>query len=137
MFNTDHYTSRHFNQIADLGYTLAKKSDNVDKIRSEYNFYYFLPDHIKMFFIQPFNLTEEEGTASYEMEKIPVLNAAQLLISGQMTKESFSQLLFRISDYQAKAGLVESTKEAVLEQAKYLVIDKTEARLKDLNYQPQ
>ena len=137
MFNTDYYTSRYFNQIADLGYTLAKKSDNIEKIKSEYNFYYLLPDYLKMYFVQPFNLSEDEGAATYEMEKIPVLNAAQQLISGQMTKESFDWFLARVSDFQAKAGLLESTEEEVLEQAKYLVIEKTEARLKDLDYKEQ
>lgn len=137
MFKTDYYNSRYFNEILDLGDTLVKKSDNVEKIVSEYNFYYLLPDYLKRFFIQPFNLVEEEESASYEMEKLPVLNSAQLLLSGQITPESFYALLSRISDFQAKAGLVESTEAHVLVQSKYLVLDKTKARLDGLGYEDE
>lgn len=137
MFNTDNYNSRYFNEILDAGSTLIKKSGNVEKITSEYNFYYLLPDHVKMYFIQPFNLKREENSASYEMEKVHVPNAAQLLIFGGIDEKSFFALVTKVSEFQAAAGLVKSTKEQVMEQANYLVIDKTVARLNGLGYEPQ
>lgn len=137
MFNTDYYHSRYFNQVTDAGETVVKKSDNIEKVLSEYKFYYMLPDHLKRFFVQPFNLEKTETTASYEMEKIRVDNAAQLLISGKMSQESFRALMYKVSLFQAEAGLVKSTQEEVTAQATYLVIEKTEARLKGLSYQNQ
>lgn len=137
MFNTDSYSSRYFNEILDTGSTLIKRSDNISKIESEHNFYYLLPDYLKMYFIQPFNLVKEENSASYEMEKLHVLNSAQLLLSDQLDKDSFFALISKVSEFQAKAGLVKATKEQVLEQSKYLVIDKTVARLDGLGYEPQ
>lgn len=137
MFNTDGYNSRYFNEIIDAGSTLVKKSGNTTKIESEYNFYYLLPDQVKMYFIQPFNLVKEDKSASYEMEKIHILNSAQLLISGQISKDSFFALVSKISEFQAKAGLAKATKEQVMAQAKYLVIDKTVARLNGFGYDAQ
>lgn len=137
MFKTEHYSSRYFNQIIDSGDTLIKKSDNVKKIVSEYSFYYLLPDYLKRFFIQPFNLVEEEDSASYEMEKVQIPNSAQLLLSEQLEKESFFALISKVSEFQAKAGLVKSTKEQVMAQARYLVLEKTATRLDGLGYETE
>ena len=51
IFITGGFDARFFNALAGDAYTVTKKSTKTEKIKSEYKFYYLLPDNMKMWFV--------------------------------------------------------------------------------------
>lgn len=131
MLNTSRYHSRYFNNVYEHNDLVVKSSTNIKKIKSEYRYYYYLPDSAKRFFVQPFNLKISNGIASYEMEKINVENLAKLALSNNLTKESFSKVLDKISIFKEQAGLYQNSAK---KQSEYLVLEKTFSRIKQIEH---
>ena len=132
MFSTDYYHSRFFNTVVADGRFVIKSSDNVEKIKSEYQFYYYLPENIKNYFVRPFSLVLNENIASYSMDKIPVLNAAQTLISGSMRAEELHELLDQIFNFISTCPESAKAVEEVKLESWNLVVAKTFTRLRDM-----
>lgn len=132
MFNTDYYNSRFFNKVVADGDTVVKSSSNIDKIKSEYQFYYYLPKNLKEFFVQPFSLIVGEDVAKYSMTKIPVPNSAQLILSGKLSEKEFSYLLDEIFRFKSLCPAIDKDSDAVMLEAWALVVTKTFTRLRDM-----
>lgn len=60
--------ARYFNNIALKDDIVTKSSTDIYKIKSEFNYYYLLPDDLKPFFVKPFNYRETENEAMYDMK---------------------------------------------------------------------
>lgn len=129
MFNTSYYTSRFFNEVKVVDGLVTKSSTNKDKIKSEFNFYYHLPDNLKRYLIQPFNLINIDDRLSYSMEHIQTPNAAELLLSGYMDKESLTHLLSKVERFRQECPVGDLDETAVRTQSKQLVINKARTRL--------
>ena len=129
MFNTDYYTSRFFNEVRVVGDLVVKSSTNKTKITSEFNFYYLLPANLQRFFIQPFDLCEESDRLMYSMEHVSVPSSAKLLLNGTLSEDSFFRFLQKISAFREECLEGEHGLEAVQQQSKQLVLDKTIKRL--------
>jgi hypothetical protein len=132
VFSTDHYHSRFFNTVVADGRFVIKSSNNIEKIKSEYQFYYYLPEHLKNYFVKPFSFEIAEGSASYRMVKVPVLNAAQTLISGSMRAEEFQRLLDQIFDFISTCTASDKTVDEVKLESWNLVVVKAFTRLRDM-----
>jgi hypothetical protein len=132
VFSTDHYHSRFFNTVVADGRFVIKSSNNIEKIKSEYQFYYYLPENLKNYFVKPFSLEITEGVASYRMVKVPVLNAAQTLISGSMRAEEFQRLLDQIFDFISTCTASDKTVDEVKLESWNLVVVKAFTRLRDM-----
>jgi hypothetical protein len=131
MFNTNNYTSRYFNNIKKSNDLLIKSSTNIDKIKAEYNYYYYLPKNLQRYFIQPFDLFIDNGQASYKMECVNYKNLAQLFLSEYVKVTSFNKILKKIDGFKKNTYIED--KGLALTNAQYLVLEKTSSRIKDLD----
>jgi len=133
MFNTDHYSSRYFNDVLAAGNIVIKSSDDLEKIKSEYDYYYYLPNNIKRYFVQPFNFQYVDGLASYKMERVFVDNAGETMVNGEMSMASFKRMLSRIEEFKSESIEIPEDYESVYLESKYLVLDKTFNRIKSFH----
>lgn len=101
----EEYKTRYFNKIQYVKdkNLLIKSSTNIDKIISEYKYYYNLPHHIQRYFAQPFNLEKKSEIASYHVEKFFMKDLAFQFVYNKITNISFKNLFDRISIFQEES----------------------------------
>jgi len=92
---TGNFDSRYFNSLKGNDYTIVKSSSNTRKIKAEYSFYHLLPEDMKYWFVLPFDYKEENGVASYSMERLHMTDLAIKWVHGSMDEKEFSGLLDR------------------------------------------
>lgn len=80
-------------------YTIAKQSNNKNKIKAEYEYYYLLPESMKMWFVMPYNYTEDGESASYTMEMFHMNSVGHDIVSGAITLEDLESILVKISRF--------------------------------------
>ena len=131
MFNTDYYNSRYFNKLYIDGDLIVKTSTNIEKIKSEYDYYYYLPQSIQRFFVQPFGYNVKNEIASYKMEFINHSNLAKLFKTEYVGANSFLKILNKIDTFKEHKKLF--SKEEIFLESKYLVLKKTKNRIKNSN----
>lgn len=129
MFETSYYNSRYFNKVLRFGDIVIKSSDNIEKIKSEYDYYYYLPNSHKRFFVQPFDLEIKNGIASYKMDFVNYKNIAEYSQTNKLLPADLNAILSTIDSF--KSIYKKTSKEKVYDQSKYLVIEKTKNRIKD------
>lgn len=129
MYNTNSYHSRYFNNVVKKNDLIIKTSTNIEKIKAEYDYYYFLPNNLKRYFVQPFDLLVHADYANYKMECINYKNLAQLFISDYIDVKSFKNILNHIDNFKTNTYRVEY--DNAHNQSKYLVIEKTKDRIKN------
>lgn len=130
------YKTRYFNTIeeSDISGILVKKSSDTEKIVEEYNYWYSLPENLQSYFVRPFDLKIEHGSASYHMEEVLADNAGAQLAAGVLSESSFRSLFARIVEFKETAALISKT-HGDLDidlNSKFLVLEKTENRINDL-----
>ncbi len=95
-FLTSHFDVRHFNAISFDTYTVRKESADKDKIRREYTYWRLLPDNMKFWMVQPFDLRDDGDKASYAMERLHVPDVALQWVHGAFGVSEFTRFLERI-----------------------------------------
>lgn len=90
---TGNFDSRYFNSLKGNEYTLVKSSTNKKKIKAEYSFYHLLPEDMKFWFVMPFGYKENEGSASYTMERLHMTDLAIKWVHGSMDEAEFEELM--------------------------------------------
>ena len=95
-FITSGFDARFFNALAGDEYTVTKKSTKIEKIKSEYNFYYLLPENMKMWFVMPYDYKEDAQSASYTMERFHMTDIAIRFVHGAVSKEELSEILDKL-----------------------------------------
>ena len=75
-FITGGFDARFFNALAGDEYTVTKRSAKKEKIKAEYQFYYLLPETMKMWFVMPYDYKEDADGASYTMERFHMTDIA-------------------------------------------------------------
>lgn len=131
-FLTSHFEARHFNAIAYDRFTVRKASADSAKIRREYAFWGLLPEAMKPFFVQPYDLREEAGQASYAMERLNVPDMALQWVHGALDMPELSRFLdraFHFLSSRPKRSVSRAEAEAVRHD---LYLAKLEARLAGL-----
>lgn len=132
------YKTRYFNTIERIeahGY-IKKISKDTQKLKAEYDYWYALPENLQHYFVQPFNFNMNGDTAHYYMEELYVKNAGDLLVSGELSDLSFDRLFKKIKEYRATLPGLAASEDAVDQNAKSLVLDKTRTRLEELKNTP-
>jgi len=131
-FITGGFDARFFNALQGDAYTVTKKSNKKEKIKSEYNFYYLLPDNMKMWFVMPFDYREEKDFASYTMERYHMTDIAIRFVHGAVDEAEFKDILQKLFYFigirkkkQVSAGEAGKVADA-------LYLDKLDARLEEL-----
>jgi len=133
---TGNFDSRYFNTLKGDMYTLVKSSSNKQKIKAEYNFYHFLPDDMKFWFVMPFNYREEGTTASYTMERFHMTDLSVKWVHGSMNEKDFENLMEKYF-YFFRCRHRKACSEEVFERtANALYVDKVRGRIVELKRLP-
>lgn len=124
--------ARFFNSIKLDEYTVTKQSKNIEKIKSEYNYYHLLPDSMKMWFVMPFDYKEDNDIASYKMERLYMTDLAIKWVHGSISIPEFIQLCDKYFYYINKRSSKACSKEEYNNIANSLYVDKVNDRIKTL-----
>lgn len=127
---TSGFDARFFNALAGNDFTVTKSSTNKKKIKSEYQFYYLLPEQMKMWFVMPFDYREEEDRASYTMERVHTTDIAIRFVHGAVNLEEFEDILNRLFYFVKTRVQKEVTKEEYEKEGRKLYVDKVLERMK-------
>ncbi len=132
---TQTYKTRYFNSIERVegSGVLRKTSRDFDKLKAEYDYWYALPSAVSKYFVQPINFTSDSYVSSYDMEELPVANAAEQLVTGAMSNKSFSELFNQIQTYRDVAASYSRDPRVVSFFGSAIVLGKTAARVESLN----
>lgn len=131
-FITGGFEARFFNALEGDEYTVTKKSSNKEKIKSEYDFYYLLPDEMKRWFVMPFHYQNQEKFASYEMERYHMTDIAIRFVHGAIDIREFRDIMDQVFLFvQNREKRTVSSDEAA-KHRKALYIEKVEARIAKL-----
>lgn len=131
-FITGGFDARFFNALEGDEYTVTKRSAKKEKIRAEYEFYYLLPDTMKMWFVMPYDYREDESGASYTMERFHMTDIAIRFVHGAVDADELKDILDKLFYF---IGL-RATKPVEPEQGRKiaddLYIGKLKARMEEL-----
>lgn len=131
------FDSRYFNSLKGNEFTLVKSSSNKKKIKSEYMYYHFLPDDMKIWFVMPFDYQEYDDKASYTMERLHMTDLAIKWVHGSIDEKEFSDILdkyFYFINNRHKRKISEKQYNSI---AKELYEDKVLNRIDDLKKLPE
>lgn len=95
------FSLRYFNSLQlSRNVFFLKKSKNVEKMVAEHTFFSQLPAQVRPYFPQVGELLNEQTVAGYEIEIIPTLDVAKLLLNGVFNDaERASSLMNLIGQY--------------------------------------
>ena len=126
---TSGFDARFFNTLEGDRYTVTKRSTNKEKIKSEYQFYYFLPREMQHWFVQPYSYEESEKTACYSMERMHMTDLAIQYVHGAVSPEDLDQILCQLFYFLRTRCTKKISKEEYEKQSKFLYLDKVMERL--------
>lgn len=139
-FITSGFEARFFNALQGDEYTVTKRSANKQKIKSEYTFYYLLPETMKMWFVMPFAYQEEPDGASYTMERLHVTDIAIRYVHGAVDMEEMKDILkklFRFIRSRVRKEVSEAEYGDLRERLYIRKVDERIAELKKYGSFPQ
>ena len=131
-FITGGFDSRFFNELSGDDYTVIKHSANVEKLRREYTFYGLLPDEMKMWFAMPFAYREENGEASYTMERYHMTDLAIRYVHGAICPDEFAKIMDKLFRFITTRPKKSVSNEEYERCADALYVDKVRKRIDDL-----
>lgn len=136
-FITGGFDARFFNALAGDEYTVTKKSTKIEKIKSEYNFYYLLPENMKMWFVMPYDYKEDATSASYTMERFHMTDIAIRFVHGAVSPEELSEILDKLFYFVQLRKSKPVDAEKAKEVADELYMTKLLSRMDDLKKLPE
>lgn len=136
-FITGGFDARFFNALAGDEHTVTKKSSKKEKIKAEYNFYYFLPDNMKMWFVMPYDYKESEDGASYKMERYHMTDIAIRFVHGAVSTDEMRDILDKLFYFIRLRKCKAVSAAAAKEVADELYLTKLKSRMEDLKKLPE
>ena len=136
-FITSGFDARYFNALAGDEHTVTKRSTKIEKIKSEYNFYYLLPDNMKMWFVMPYDYKEDKDSASYTMERFHMTDIAIRFVHGAVSCEELSDILDKLFYFVKLRKSKSVDGKTAAEVADELYVKKLKARMDDLKKLPE
>jgi hypothetical protein len=131
------YITRAYNNIFidEKKNILIKSSTNTEKIKSEHDYYWELPHNIMRYFAMPFDFKYNNSRAEYSMEIFKMQDLAGQYVSGELSVESFKELLERIKSFQDEC--YESTESEkfnvdVMQESIDIILNKIDLRIQEL-----
>lgn len=131
-FITGGFDARFFNALLGDEHTVTKRSTKKEKIKAEYNFYYLLPDNMKMWFVMPYDYKEDEEGASYTMERFHMTDIAIRFVHGAVSLEELSDILEKLFYFVHLREKKVVDEETLLKVKNDLYIEKLKQRMADL-----
>jgi len=93
------HDSRHFNEIKSSGDLYIKKSSNVTKLKSEFDFLENVPDHLTDYFVKVFEFAKEPDFSQYSMVSHDIKDVSYLFLSNRLNEDSFKILMTLLQKY--------------------------------------
>lgn len=131
-FITGGFDARFFNALAGDEYTVTKRSAKKEKIKAEYQFYYLLPETMKMWFVMPYDYKEDADGASYTMERFHMTDIAIRFVHGAVDEDELKDILDKLFYFINLRATKEVSSDVGKAVAKELYIDKLAARMEEL-----
>lgn len=131
-FITGGFDARFFNALEGDEYTVTKRSSKKEKIRAEYEFYYLLPDAMKMWFVMPYDYKEDENGASYTMERFHMTDIAIRFVHGAVGTEELRDILDKLFYFIHLRTEKQVEASEGRDKAKELYIGKVRQRMEEL-----
>lgn len=131
-FITGGFDARFFNALAGDEYTVTKRSTKKEKIKAEYQFYYLLPETMKMWFVMPYDYKEDADGASYTMERFHMTDIAIRFVHGAVDEDELKDILDKLFYFINLRATKEVSSDVGKAVAKELYIDKLAARMEEL-----
>lgn len=131
-FITGGFDARFFNVLAGDEFTVTKQSENKKKIKREFEYYYLLPENMKMWYVMPFHYVEDEQKASYMMERYHMTDIAIRYVHGAITQDEFRDILDKLFYFLKNRKEKEVPHEIYAENANELYLKKVENRIEQL-----
>lgn len=129
---TGGFDARFFNSLSGNEYVVTKSSVNKKKIKSEYTFYYLIPDEMKKWFVLPYNYQEADDRASYTMERLHMTDIAIRWVHGAISLDEFRDLLKKIFYFVESRYKKQISKEEYDKISNNLYLDKIDERINEL-----
>jgi hypothetical protein len=126
------FNSRFFNIMHGEKYFVTKTSSDISKIKKEYTYYHLLPNNMKQWSVMPINYREENGNASYDMERLYIPDMAVRWIHKSISLNEFSQFLDKIFYYISNRESRCIDSESYLLKQNELYLKKTNDRINNL-----
>ncbi len=136
-FITSGFDARFFNALAGDEYTVTKKSSKIEKIKAEYQFYYLLPDPMKMWFVMPYNYQETKEYATYTMERFHMTDIAIRFVHQAVSIDEMKDILDKLFYFLKIRATKKVTKEEAKQVCDELYLEKLRARIADLKKLPE
>lgn len=131
-FITGGFDARFFNALEGDEYTVTKRSSKKEKIKAEYEFYYLLPDAMKMWFVMPYDYREDENGASYTMERFHMTDIAIRFVHGAVDTEELRDILDKLFYFISHRETKQVDAAEGKKTARSLYIDKLKERMEEL-----
>lgn len=131
-FITGGFDARFFNALEGDEYTVTKRSAKKEKIKAEYEFYYLLPDAMKMWFVMPYDYKEDENGASYTMERFHMTDIAIRFVHGAVSTEELRDILDKLFYFICLREQKTVEVSEGREKAEDLYIGKVRSRMEEL-----
>lgn len=134
------FDSRFFNTLSKNDQLVLKKSSDKLKIRNEHNYYKYLPDFMKKWFVEPLDFLESENEASYSIQHYQMLNVSSFWIHNAFSVQEFSAFLdiaFYFIKERARKEVSETSLESVQNALYKQKVQKRILNLKSLNQYSQ
>lgn len=141
-FLSSNFDVRHFNAIENDGLAVTKRSSDVNKMRREFRFLSMVDGPVQSFFLRPFDFKEEKNSAgaaksaSYRLERLNYPDMAIQWVHGALTLREFDSFLERLTRFFAMRPVSSINADAYADLTRKSYVDKTHARLQDLERQP-
>ncbi len=128
-FITGGFDARFFNALEGDEYTVIKSSDNVDKLRREYAHFTFLPPSMRQWYATAYDYREENGRASYSMERYHMTDLAIRYVHGAIGEEEFRAIMDRLFKFISLRKEKKVSAEEYDANANALYMEKVDERI--------
>ncbi|MBP5385273.1 MAG: hypothetical protein J6Y57_09920 [Lachnospiraceae bacterium] len=135
-FITDGFDARFFNELSGDDFTVVKHSANIEKLHREYTFYGLLPDDMKMWFAMPFSYREEDGSASYAMERYHMTDLAIRYVHGAIGTDEFRSIMEKLFHFITTRRHKTVPEDVYRKCTQELYVDKVRRRIEELKKHP-
>jgi thiamine kinase-like enzyme len=126
------FDARFFNAVTGDEFVVTKSSRDKKKIKAEYEFWHFLPDHMKSWFVMPYNYRETEELASYDMERYHMTDLAIRWVHGAIDLDECDKLLKKAFYFISIRERKSVSREEYQKIENYLYLDKLDERIETL-----
>lgn len=129
---TGGFDARFFNMLSGDNHTVVKKSENIEKIKKEYEFYYLLPEDMKQWFVRPYDYKEEGASASYSMKRYHMADLAIRYVHGAIKSAEFDEIMDNLFYFIVHRKVKKVSNEEYEIAATGLYIAKVDERIEKL-----